>query len=64
METKVLCRVFRWIGSIGIALGFLCLIISGAGDAPESYRMYLLCGAILVGSSLLSQALLGRRDDK
>jgi hypothetical protein len=38
-----------------------CLAISGSGDDPASFQMYLLCCAIVLGSSLIALALTRRR---
>ncbi len=64
MDTRSLFVKFMWIGIVGMGVSLLCLATSGAGDEPESFRMYLLCASILIGSSLLSLALSGRRDEK
>jgi hypothetical protein len=64
VDAKSLCQKFIWVGIFGIGFSILCLAANGAGDAPESFRMYLLCSSILIAASLLSLALIGRRDDK
>jgi hypothetical protein len=41
-----------------------CLAVNGSGDAPESFRMYILCSSIVLGSSFLSLALLEKKENK
>ena len=54
---------FMWIAVGGALASFLCLATSGAGDDADSFRTYLLCCAIVLGSSMLALALsCGRKD--
>jgi hypothetical protein len=60
MELKTLLQAFMWISVGGILFSLLCLITNGAGDNPEAFTTYLLCGSIILGSCLLSMAISGK----
>jgi len=40
-----------------------CLIANGAGDDPDSFRMYLLCSSIVLGAALLALAISSNRKE-
>jgi len=48
----------------GIVFSLFCLATSGAGDDAASFQTYVLSGAIVLGSSMVSLALLrGRKEE-
>ena len=64
MNLKSLIVKFMWIAVAGIAFSLFCLAVNGSGDAPESFRMYILCSSIVLGSAFLSLALLEKKENK
>lgn len=64
MNPRMFFLRFVWVGVAGVVASLCCLIASGMGDDPESFRSYLLCASIVLGASLLALALAGRQDDK
>ncbi len=63
MDERKLFIAFLWIAVAGALFSLLCLVASGDGDHPTAFQTYLLCSAIVVGSSLIALALLrGRKD--
>ena len=52
---------FLWVGLAGAVFSLLCLILNGDGDHPDSFRTYLLCSAIVLGSSLVALAVSASR---
>jgi FtsH-binding integral membrane protein len=63
MDERKLFITFMWVAIAGAAFSLLCLAVSGAGDHPTAFQTYLLCSAIVLGSSLIALALLrGRKD--
>jgi hypothetical protein len=63
MNLKPLLIKFMWITVAGIVFSIFCLAFNGAGDHPESFRMYILCSTILLSSVLLSLALIHKKED-
>ncbi len=63
MNLKPLLIKFMWIAVAGIVFSILCLAINGAGDSPDSFRIYILCSIILLGSVLISLALIHKKED-
>jgi peptidoglycan/LPS O-acetylase OafA/YrhL len=61
MDERILFITFLWIALAGALFSLFCLAISGSGDDPASFQMYLLCCAIVLGSSLIALALTRRR---
>ena len=62
MKAKSLLIRFLYVTIGGIIFSIFCLIANGSGDSPESFRMYLLCSSIVLGSVLLSLALLEKKE--
>jgi len=63
MDESKLFRTLMWVAIAGAAFSLFCLAASGAGDAATSFQLYLLCSAIIIGSSMIALALLhGRKD--
>jgi hypothetical protein len=62
MNLKPLLIIFMWIAVAGIIFSIFCLAVNGAGDHPDSFRIYILCSTILLGSVLLSLALIHKRE--
>ncbi len=52
---------FLWVGIAGAIFSLLFLVLNGDGDHPDSFRTYLLCSAIVLGSSLVALAVSGSR---
>ena len=63
MKLKPLLIKFMCIAVAGIVFSILCLAINGAGDHPESFRVYILCSTILLSSVLISLALIHKKED-
>ncbi len=63
MKTKSLLIRFLYVTVGGIIFSIFCLAANGDGDSPESFRMYLLCSSIVLGSVLLSLALLEKKEE-
>jgi len=57
MNERKLITTFVWVSIGAIALSLLCLIGNGAGDHPDSFRMYLLCSSIVLGAAMLAVAI-------
>jgi hypothetical protein len=64
MNLKSLVTKFLWIAVGGLAFSIFCLALNGAGDHPESFRMYILSSTILLSASLISLALIEKKEDK
>jgi hypothetical protein len=63
MDERKLFVAFLLIAIVGAAFSLFCLVASGAGDHAAAFQTYLLCSAIVLGSSLIALALLhGRKD--
>jgi hypothetical protein len=62
MNLKPLLIKFMWIAVAGIVLSILFLATNGAGDHPDSFRIYILCSTILLSSVLLSLALIHKKE--
>ena len=52
---------FLWVGIAGAVFSLLFLVLNGDGDHPDSLRTYLLCNAIVLGSSIVALAVHGSR---
>jgi hypothetical protein len=63
MNVKPILNTFKWIAVAGIVFSIFCLAANGAGDRPESFRMYILCSTILLSFVLLSLALIHKKED-
>ncbi|MBN2131189.1 MAG: hypothetical protein JW741_16940 [Sedimentisphaerales bacterium] len=63
MDERKLVTTLVWVSIGAIALSLLCLISNGAGDHPESFRMYLLCSSIVLGAALLALAISTKRKE-
>ena len=63
MNLKSLLITFMWISVAGLVVSNLCLAVNGAGDHPESFRMYILCSTILLSFVLLSLALIHKKEE-
>jgi len=63
MKTKSLLVRFLYVTVGGIIFSLFCLVANGSGDSPESFRMYFLCSSIVLGSVLLSLALLEKKEE-
>jgi len=57
MNERKLFTTFVWVSIAAIGLSLLCLIGNGAGDHPDSFRMYLLCSSIVLGAAMLALAI-------
>ncbi len=61
-ERKLFIR-FMWMAIAGALFSLFCLAASGEGDRATAFQTYLLCSAIVLGSSMIALALLrGRKD--
>lgn len=65
MELKSLLTKFLWIAIGGIAFSIFGLAIlamnSAGGNNAESFHVYLLCSTMLLSSSLLAMAVVGKK---
>jgi hypothetical protein len=63
MDERTLFIIFMWVAIAGALFSLFGLVASGAGDDSTAFQTYLLCSAIVLGSSLIALALLrGRKD--
>jgi len=60
MDERKLFTTFVWVPIAGTVFSLFCLIANGASDHPDSFRMYLLCSAIVLGAALLALAISSR----
>ncbi|MCL5279496.1 MAG: hypothetical protein M1376_06280 [Planctomycetes bacterium] len=63
MDERKLFVTLMWVAIAGAAFSLFCLAARGAGDHPTAFQTYLLCSAIVLGSSMIALALPRSRKD-
>jgi len=62
LEIRKFQMVTRSLSSVGLGFGILCLAIGGTEwPSSDNSGAFIIAGAILIGASLISLAIDGRR---